>query len=92
MIDPPEVIARRLKALRKALNYKTQAKFAKDIGLERNVYNPFERAKRELTFEAACLIRKRFGVPLDWLFFGEAAQLPGPIYDKIEREQKRAAA
>lgn len=81
MIDPPETIGPRLKALRIALGYKKQTEFAKAIGVEKNTYNPWEKGGRELTFEGACLIRAKFKIPLDYLFFGDhAEEMPAKVY------------
>lgn len=71
MMDAPEIIAKRLKALRKELGYKTQVEFAAKLGIDKSTYNPFETGTRPLTFETACLIRREFGIPIDWLFFGD---------------------
>lgn len=90
MIDPPKIVAKRLKNLRVALGIKTQVEFARELGIEKNTYNPFERASRELTFETACLIRKRFKIPIDWLFWGEDDELPYHI--KVKLEVRRQAA
>lgn len=77
MIDPPHIIAPRLKALREALGYRTQKAFADSLKIEKNTYNPFETGKRELTFETACLIRRRHKIPIDYLFWGDMEdQLP----------------
>lgn len=85
MIDPPEVIGPRLKALRLALNIRTQTEFAKKIGVEKNTYNPWENGKRPLTFEGACLIRRRFKIPVDYMFWGDHEdQLPAVIQRKLE--------
>lgn len=84
MVDPPTVMGPRLKALRIALGYPTQIGFAKEIGVEKNTYNPWEKGTRALTFEGACLIRKKFRVPLDYLFFGEIGELPARILTKLQ--------
>lgn len=85
MIDPPEIIGPRLKALRLAVDCRTQQDFAHEIGVEKNTYNPWEKGTRELTFEGALLIRKRYKVPLDYLFFGEAREeIPGRILKKLD--------
>lgn len=76
MVDPPEVIGPRLKSLRRALEIDTQVEFAQAIGVEKNTYNPWEKGSRPLTFEGACLIRKRFNISLDYLYFGELEGLP----------------
>jgi transcriptional regulator with XRE-family HTH domain len=84
MIDPPEKVGQRLKRLRVALGYHTQVAFAAEIGVEKNTYNPWEKGSRELTFEGACLIRKRFRIPLDYLFFGQLMdELPSSVVKKL---------
>lgn len=74
MMDAPEIIGNRLKALRKELGFKTQVEFAERLGIDKSTYNPFETGTRPLTFETACLIRREFGISIDWLFFGDLQQ------------------
>jgi transcriptional regulator with XRE-family HTH domain len=74
MDDTDHDIARRLIALRKKLGFEKQADFAKAIGLEKSSYNPFETGERPLTLNAARRIRRRFGISLDWLLFGDLGQ------------------
>lgn len=83
MTDPDQIIAARLKALRIALGYKHQNAFASELDIEKNTYNPFEKGKRPLTFEVACRIRRRFGISVDWLFFGDMGQVSNDILLKI---------
>lgn len=84
VIDPPEIIGPRLKALREALGFKTQTKFAEQLGYTKTTYNPWEKGTRPLTFEAACVIRKHYGVPLDWMFFGaDAERLPAGVHKRL---------
>jgi DNA-binding XRE family transcriptional regulator len=90
MIDDPKVVGARLKNLREALGIPTQVAFAKELGIEKNTYNPFEKGTRELTFETACLIRKKFKIPIDWLFWGEDDELPYHV--KVKLEARRQAA
>jgi len=87
MVDPPKKIAERLKAVRLALEVKTQVAFAAEIGVEKNTYNPWEKGTRSLTFEGACLIRRRYGVPLDYLFYGEPAGLPVWLHRRLAELQ-----
>lgn len=89
MIDPSEIIGTRLRALRLALGFAKQKDFAAEIGVEKNTYNPWEKGSRALTFEGACLIRRRFKIPLDYLFFGEIDGLSVRLRDRI-REQEAA--
>lgn len=86
MVDPPRVIGPRLKALRKALDVPTQVEFAAQIGVEKNTYNPWEKGTRPLTFEGACLIRKRYRIPLDYLFFGEIGELPVRLHQRLVKQ------
>ena len=74
MVDPPEIVKNRLKALRKELGFKTQVDFAQRLGIDKSTYNLYENGKRPLTFETACLIRRQFGISVDWLFFGDLHQ------------------
>lgn len=74
MIDPPEIVSSRLKALRKELGFKTQVEFAEKLGIDKSTYNQYEKGKRALTFETACLIRRHWGISVDWLFFGDLQQ------------------
>lgn len=76
--------AKRLIATREALGFPAQSDFCKAIKVAKNVYNPFETAKRPITLETARKIKKRFGVPLDWTLDGDGAQkLPADLYSKI---------
>ena len=86
MIDDPKIIGRRLKSLREALGFRTQVDFAKKIGVEKNTYNPWEKGTRPLTFEAACVIRQKWKVPTDYLFWGDMEdQLPAGLLKKLDR-------
>ena len=88
MIDPPDVIGPRLRELRLALGIKTQSAFALAIGVEKNTYNPMEKGEnpeRPLTFDVACKIRQRFGIPIDYLFYGAIrSELPASVLMKIQ--------
>lgn len=89
-MDSNDVIAGRLRALRKELGERegivggyTQTNFAEKLDLTKSTYNPFETGARTLTFETACLIRRRFGIPIDWLFFGDMPTIPENILFKL---------
>lgn len=74
MIDPRDVIAGRLDALRKELGIETDTKFATEIGLDKATYSLIKNLKRELSFETACRIREKYGISLDWLYYGDLQQ------------------
>lgn len=98
MMEPPHIIGARLKALRLELGFKSQVAFARKLGIDKSTYNPFENGNRPLTFETACLIRREFGISIDWLFFGDLQQSAiqtmakiGRGTDAIPPKAKRAA-
>ena len=86
MIDDPKIIGPRLRALRLALGIETQVEFAQSIGVEKNTYNPWEKGSRPLTFDGACKIRKKYHIPLDYLFYGESVdELPMKVIKNIRQ-------
>lgn len=66
-------VANRLVALREKLNL-DQVDFAKSLGIEKNTYNAYERGKRSLSIETAKKIRRKYGISVDWLLFGDIGQ------------------
>jgi len=82
MADSVKVIARRLVRTREALGL-SQAVFCTQIGVERNVYNPFEKGHRRITLDVALKIRGRFGVSLDWVYCGDISHLSVELYQKL---------
>lgn len=93
MIDPPEVIGPRLRAIRLALEYPSQVAFAKALGVEKNTYNPWEKGSRPLTFEAGCVMRRKWGIPLDFMFFGaNEDRLPSHIFARLQALRKQGKA
>lgn len=88
--DPPEIIAPRLRLLRLAIGFKRQSHFAAAIGVEKNTYNPWETGKRALTWEAACIIRNKFAIPTDYLFWGaNEDRMPSDTLEKLRALQRR---
>lgn len=83
MTESLSEIANRLKMTREALGFEAQIDFCKEIGVEHNIYNPFEKGKRRITLDVAKKIKKRFGIPLDWVYCADPAQLPAKIYRKL---------
>lgn len=66
-------VANRLVALREVLQQDQQS-FAHSLGIEKNTYNAYERGKRPLTMETAKKIRKKYGISVDYLLFGDLGQ------------------
>lgn len=72
-MDTDIEVSNRLAALREKLGL-DQVAFAKTLGIEKNTYNAYERGKRPLTIETAKKIRRRYGISVDWLLFGDIGQ------------------
>lgn len=96
-MDTDMEVANRLAALREKLGV-DQVAFAKALGIEKNTYNAYERGKRPLTIETAKKIRRRYGISVDWLLFGDLGQPnqmfllsiePAPAPAKPEPVRKR---
>jgi len=72
----------RLLRTREALEL-SQAEFCRQIGVERNLYNPFEKGRRRITIDVAMKIRDRYGITLDWIYAGDPHALPSGLYHKL---------
>ena len=88
-IDPRKIreCADRITRTRLALGFKTQIAFCKAIGVRSDLYNAFENAVRRVSLAAAFKIRDKFGIPLDWIYCGDAAGLPAALYKKLKRSK-----
>lgn len=84
-------IARRLIALREALEY-NQSAFAKLIEITQPAINNYEAGFRRPSLEVAFKIRLKTGVTLDWLYLGQREGLPGRLLSLLPdlSEQRRA--
>lgn len=76
--DHIEAVASRLKRVREILGY-TKKEFAERAGMTEQTYGPFENAKRELSLSAAKKLRKRYGLSLEFMYFGKIEDLPTRI-------------
>lgn len=89
-MDTDQNVAKRLIALRKELGERagvvggySQTEFARIIGMAKNTLNGFEKGSRPLTLEAARKIRRRFGISIDWILFGDMPQVSNDILLKM---------
>ena len=109
-MDPKDQIARRLIALRIELGRRlagkpdgySQSEFCNLIKVSKTVYNPFEQPenKRVITLDVAGRIRERFGVPTDWIYYGNVPQVsdillkigsnPPAVHEGPQRRERRA--
>jgi transcriptional regulator with XRE-family HTH domain len=73
-MDRPEVIAARLRALRRALKH-NQKTFCEVVGISEQAWNHFERGRRAPTVKDGVKIAKKTGVTLDWIYCGDGQGL-----------------
>lgn len=76
--DHPQAVAARLCRVREILGL-TKREFAERAGLSEQVYGPFENGRRDLSLGAAKRLRKTYGLPLEFLYFGKIEDLPTRI-------------
>jgi transcriptional regulator with XRE-family HTH domain len=80
-VDRPEIIAARLRALRRALEH-NQKTFCELIGMSQQAWNHFENGRRAPTAKDGVRIAKKTGVTLDWIYCGDSQGLPDEILKK----------
>lgn len=68
--DSDEEVGKRIIALRVRANLQQQ-QLAHQLHITKSTLNAYENGKRTLTTESAKRLRRRFGVTVDWLFFGD---------------------
>lgn len=76
--DSPDAIAARLRRVREILGY-SRKDFAERAGLSEQNYGQFENARRDLTLQAAKLLRRTYGLSLEFVYFGKIDDLPTRI-------------
>jgi transcriptional regulator with XRE-family HTH domain len=76
--DNIEAVAARLRRVRDILGL-TKKEFSERAGMTEQTYGPFENARRELSLSAAKKLRKRYGLPLEFMYFGKIEDLPTRI-------------
>lgn len=76
--DSREAISARLRRVREILDM-DQKTFAAKAGLQPQTYGPYETGARDLTLDSAKKLRKAYGLPLEFMFFGKIADLPHRI-------------
>jgi len=78
-----EKVGKRLKALRLARGYEKLRAFALDIGVNEDRYDKWEKGKAMIPPEYVEILIDRFGITADWLYFGDAKNLPKSLYDEL---------
>ena len=86
-LDQPDIAAR-LITLRTVVE-KNAADLCRTTKFSANRWSQYETGERPITLAAAIVLKEKYGVSLDWIYFGEAANLPKRLFDLIERERSK---
>lgn len=76
--DRRDAVAARLRRVRELLGM-NKREFAERAGMKEQSYGPFENATRDLSLDAAKKLRKTYGLPLEFIYFGKRDDLPHRI-------------
>tara|TARA_R110000796_G_scaffold149852_2_gene266665 strand:- start:242 stop:544 length:303 start_codon:yes stop_codon:yes gene_type:complete len=76
--DDRTAVAHRLKRAREVIGL-SKKEFAERAGISEQVYGPFENGRRDLSLIAAKKLRKTYGLPLEFMYFGKMDDLPTRI-------------
>lgn len=68
--DSDEAVGKRIIALRERTGLQQQ-QLAKQLHMAKSTLNGYESGDRPLTVESIRRLRRRFGVTVDWLLFGD---------------------
>ncbi len=75
-MDRPEVIAVRLKALRRAMGVDQASRWCTFVGIPENSWAHFEHGRRPITVEAAVKVADKCRTSLDWIYRGDGQGPP----------------
>jgi transcriptional regulator with XRE-family HTH domain len=78
----PQKIATRLRLTREVIGM-TQIAFAERAQLKPNAYTQYETAVNRPSIEAAAALVQTYQLTLDWIYLGDASNLPSRITDGI---------
>ena len=76
-------VAARLKLTREALKL-SQAALCRQTGISPQTWNNAETGDNRLGLDNANKLRAKFGISLDWLFWGDMRGLPNELAKRIE--------
>jgi transcriptional regulator with XRE-family HTH domain len=81
IMDRPEIIGTRLRALRRTLKH-NQKTFCEVVGISEQAWNHFEHGRRAPTVKDGVKIAKKTGVTLDWIYCGDGQGLQDKVLKK----------
>lgn len=83
-------IGRRLKLLRDALGH-TQATMGTLAGVTNKAWQNYEKGYRKIEINAVARLRGSLGVTSEWVYFGNIANMPADLLEKLQLETKNNA-
>ena len=90
-LDSPAVISARIKEIRVALGFETQAAFSEPADVDYKSQSNYENGFR-IGLDAAIKYCEKYHLSLDYIYFGETANLPGKVTGPLERHRAAVAA
>lgn len=80
-----KAVGKRLRALRVAKGFDTLRAFAHDLGPEEDRYDAWEKGKSLIPAQFVEVLRDRYGVTADWIYFGDASGLTVAMHKELSQ-------
>lgn len=80
--DQDDAVAARIERVREILGL-NKREFAEAAGMTEQQYGPYSKGRRPLSLHAAKLLRKRYDLPLEFIYFGKIGDLPHRIAKEL---------
>ena len=77
--DSREAVSARLNAVRTIVYDLSKKDFAVRAGISQQYYGEIENCQRDLSIESAKKLRRAYGLPLEFMYFGKMDDLPHKI-------------
>jgi DNA-binding XRE family transcriptional regulator len=81
--------AERLRLTRPALGFKSASELAEAVGITRQGWHLYEKARARISLEMAVRLCEQFELTLDWIYRGETSGLPILLVDEIAAVKAR---
>jgi transcriptional regulator with XRE-family HTH domain len=82
--DARKQAGRNLRAAREALGL-TQERLASELGMTPHALSQWESGARRINTFGAVILKRRYGITLDWLFAGDLSGLPHDLALSIQK-------
>jgi transcriptional regulator with XRE-family HTH domain len=73
----------RLETMRQALGYSMQKNFAEALGVSTKRWSSYETGY-PIPRETAWLLKQRFNVSIEWIWWGDTGNMPMPLLKQIQ--------